>query len=198
MSRVALLDNWVMLFALLGFWFVLLDRGRHARRARATARRRRRGGRRDRHCGPGDLGRPWVIAAGVAFGAACAVKWSGLWFLAAFGDLPRRRRRPRPPPRRRAVLAHRRRAEAGPGHVPAARAGRRGRVPRVAGRAGSSPTAATTGTGPRGRQPATGCFSWVPHGTAEPLALPPVALHVPRRRARRRTRTRRTRSPGCS
>ena len=31
MSRVALLDNWVMLFALLGFWFVLLDRD-HSRR----------------------------------------------------------------------------------------------------------------------------------------------------------------------
>ena len=26
-----------------------------------------------------------MFAAGAAFGAACAVKWSGLWFLAAFG-----------------------------------------------------------------------------------------------------------------
>ena len=26
-----------------------------------------------------------MIAAGVAFGATCAVKWSGIWFLAAFG-----------------------------------------------------------------------------------------------------------------
>ena len=26
-----------------------------------------------------------MVAAGVAFGAAWAVKWSGLWFLAAFG-----------------------------------------------------------------------------------------------------------------
>jgi dolichyl-phosphate-mannose--protein O-mannosyl transferase len=29
--------------------------------------------------------RPWVVAAGVAFGAASAVKWSGVWFVAAFG-----------------------------------------------------------------------------------------------------------------
>ena len=31
MSRVALLDNWVMFFALLGFWFVLIDRDRSGR-----------------------------------------------------------------------------------------------------------------------------------------------------------------------
>src|SRR5690606_28423309 len=29
--------------------------------------------------------RPWVLAAGVAFGAATAVKWSGLYALAGFG-----------------------------------------------------------------------------------------------------------------
>lgn len=84
MSRVALLDNWIMLFALLGFWFVLLDRD-HARREleRRLADARAQG--RDPHYGPAIWARPWVVAAGLAFGAACAVKWSGAWFLAAFG-----------------------------------------------------------------------------------------------------------------
>lgn len=84
MSRVALLDNWVMLFALLGFWFVLLDRD-HARQEleRRLGEARARG--REPHYGPAIWSRPWVVAAGVAFGAACAVKWSGVWFLAAFG-----------------------------------------------------------------------------------------------------------------
>jgi dolichyl-phosphate-mannose-protein mannosyltransferase len=84
MSRVALLDNWVMFFALLGFWFVLLDRGRTGQllEQRLDAAR---GWGREPHYGPAIWARPWVVAAGVAFGAATAVKWSGLWFLAAFG-----------------------------------------------------------------------------------------------------------------
>lgn len=84
MSRVALLDNWVMLFALLGFWFVLIDRDHHRRELeRRLAEARAQG--RDPHYGPAIWARPWVVAAGLAFGAACAVKWSGAWFLAAFG-----------------------------------------------------------------------------------------------------------------
>ena len=84
MSRVALLDTWLMLFALLGFWFVLLDRDRtrHALESRLGASR---AAGLEPSYGPALWGRPWVIAAGLAFGAACAVKWSGLWFLAAFG-----------------------------------------------------------------------------------------------------------------
>ncbi len=84
MSRVALLDTWLMLFALLGFWFVLLDRDRtrHALESRLDASR---AAGLEPSYGPALWGRPWVIAAGVAFGAACSVKWSGLWFLAAFG-----------------------------------------------------------------------------------------------------------------
>ncbi|MCD2442837.1 phospholipid carrier-dependent glycosyltransferase [Agromyces sp. SYSU K20354] len=84
MSRVALLDNWLMLFTLLGFWFVLLDRDR-TRRALESRLDDSRAAGRDPSYGPALWGRPWVVAAGVAFGAACAVKWSGLWFLAAFG-----------------------------------------------------------------------------------------------------------------
>jgi len=72
MSRVALLDGMLGFFALLAFWFVLRDReamlaaidsGRLAPR----------------------WARPWLVAAGIALGAASAVKWSGAYFLAAFG-----------------------------------------------------------------------------------------------------------------
>ena len=84
MSRVALLDTWLMLFALLGFWFVLLDRDRTRRALESRLDASRAAGLEPSY-GPALWGRPWVIAAGLAFGAACSVKWSGLWFLAAFG-----------------------------------------------------------------------------------------------------------------
>ncbi|WP_400999729.1 dolichyl-phosphate-mannose--protein mannosyltransferase [Agromyces sp. GXQ0307] len=84
MSRVALLDNWVMLFCLLGFWFVLLDRSATESRLRERVAAMRAGGG-EPHWGPVIWARPWVVAAGVAFGAATAVKWSGLYFVAAFG-----------------------------------------------------------------------------------------------------------------
>lgn len=80
MSRVALLDGILTFFLLLGFWFVLLDRRRHDTRLAALVAAR----------GPADWGpvmwnRPWLIAAGAALGAASAVKWSGLYAIAAFG-----------------------------------------------------------------------------------------------------------------
>lgn len=84
MSRVALLDNWIMLFGLLGFWFVLLDRDWSASALERRVADARAAGR-EPHYGPVIWSRPWVIAAGAAFGAACAVKWSGVWFLAVFG-----------------------------------------------------------------------------------------------------------------
>ncbi|GAA2752359.1 dolichyl-phosphate-mannose--protein mannosyltransferase [Amnibacterium kyonggiense] len=82
MSRVGLLDNMVMLFALAGFACVLEDRFWAERRLGAWLMRRRRG---IGDWGPALLWRPWLIGAGVAFGLCSAVKWSGLYFLAAFG-----------------------------------------------------------------------------------------------------------------
>lgn len=80
MSRVALLDTMLALFALVGVWFVLLDRGWTRRRLDAwVARHGTRG------WGPVLFWRPWLLAASVAFGLAIGVKWSGLYFLAAFG-----------------------------------------------------------------------------------------------------------------
>ena len=78
MSRVALLDTMVMFFALLGAGAVLLDREQSATRLALWAARRRTG------WGPALWFRPWLLAAGAAFGAATAVKWNGLYFLAGF------------------------------------------------------------------------------------------------------------------
>lgn len=82
LSRVALLDISLTLFILLGFWFFLLDR-EHLRsdilRAVAT------GGDRGIVYGPVLWQRPWVFAAGLALGAATAVKWSGMYALAGLG-----------------------------------------------------------------------------------------------------------------
>jgi len=81
MSRVALLDTPLTMFILLGAYFIIRDR--QAIRSSYAAI--------PRHAnppveyGPVLWRRPWVLAAGVAFGAACAVKWSGLYVLAGFG-----------------------------------------------------------------------------------------------------------------
>jgi dolichyl-phosphate-mannose-protein mannosyltransferase len=83
MSRVALLDGILALFALLGVGAILLDREWSRVRLAAWIQRRRQAGR-DIHWGPALWNRPWLIAAGAAFGLASAVKWSGLYFLAAF------------------------------------------------------------------------------------------------------------------
>jgi dolichyl-phosphate-mannose--protein O-mannosyl transferase len=83
MSRIALLDTMVMFFALLGVGAVLLDRESFRRRLDDWIVR---SGRDARHSwGPVVWNRPWVLAAGVAFGLATSVKWSGLYFLAIFG-----------------------------------------------------------------------------------------------------------------
>jgi len=84
LSRVALLDNSVMFFALLGFGAVLLDRDWHATRLAAWLAERRHADD-DSAWGPTIWWRPWLLAAGLAFGLTSAVKWSGFYFLAAFG-----------------------------------------------------------------------------------------------------------------
>ncbi|MCW4386392.1 phospholipid carrier-dependent glycosyltransferase [Salinibacterium sp. SYSU T00001] len=83
MSRIALLDNALMLFALLGFLFVLLDRRQSRERLERWMLRCEKHGR-PLDWGPALWARPWLVAAGLAFGLATAVKWSGLYFLAVF------------------------------------------------------------------------------------------------------------------
>jgi dolichyl-phosphate-mannose-protein mannosyltransferase len=72
-SRTALLDGVLMFWVLAAFGCLVVDRDR-ARALLADGRSR--------------LGlRPWRVAAGVCLGAACATKWSGLYYVAAFGLL---------------------------------------------------------------------------------------------------------------
>jgi dolichyl-phosphate-mannose--protein O-mannosyl transferase len=82
MSRLALLDVFVGLWVACGVACLVADRD-WARARFATAVDNVTG------WGPvrGLLLRPWRIAAGVCFGAACGTKWSGLYALAAFAAL---------------------------------------------------------------------------------------------------------------
>ena len=80
MSRVALLDGILTFFILLAFLFVLYDRRRVVPLIERSVPDVV-----DPFTGPVFWRRPWLIAAGVTLGAASAVKWSGLYALAAFG-----------------------------------------------------------------------------------------------------------------
>ncbi|WP_438352436.1 dolichyl-phosphate-mannose--protein mannosyltransferase [Microbacterium sp. CJ88] len=84
LSRVALLDVFLAFFVLLAFWFVVLDRRRHTARLTAAVAARAEGSGAV-SLGPVYWNRPWLIAAGAALGAATAVKWSGLYAIAAIG-----------------------------------------------------------------------------------------------------------------
>lgn len=84
MSRVALLDTPLLFFVLLGFLFVLKDRDRTMARIAQTVAARYEGDQ-PPLWGPILWNRPWIVAAGAALGAACAVKWSGVWALAGLG-----------------------------------------------------------------------------------------------------------------
>jgi len=83
MSRTALLDNSLMLFTLLGFGAVLLDRWQSADRLSGWLAARTDAAR-STDWGPTLWWRPWLVTAGLLFGLASAVKWSGIYFLAVF------------------------------------------------------------------------------------------------------------------
>lgn len=82
-SRTALLDVFLALFVLLGFWALLRDR--QASRARLARRIGRDPDVLVRRWGPPGGPRWWLVAAGVALGVAAGVKWSGFYAAAAFG-----------------------------------------------------------------------------------------------------------------
>ncbi|UUT35613.1 dolichyl-phosphate-mannose--protein mannosyltransferase [Microbacterium elymi] len=81
LSRVSLLDIFLTFFSVLAVLFLVYDHEWHrirlARRLGADPERS--------PWGPVLWGRPWLLAAGAAAGAATAVKWSGLYTLAAIG-----------------------------------------------------------------------------------------------------------------
>ncbi|MEV0195120.1 phospholipid carrier-dependent glycosyltransferase [Nonomuraea sp. NPDC050691] len=82
LSRTALLDIFLMFWVLAGFACLVADRDWARGRLAAWC---------ETHpltsYGPRLGLRPWRIAAGVCLGAACAVKWSGIFFLVAFAVL---------------------------------------------------------------------------------------------------------------
>ncbi|MFQ1003593.1 dolichyl-phosphate-mannose--protein mannosyltransferase [Modestobacter sp. SSW1-42] len=80
LGRIGLLDVFLQLFVLSAVACLVVDRDQVRRRVRASA------GRVGAHgfaLGP----RGWRLAAGLLFGAACSVKWSGVYFLAFFAVL---------------------------------------------------------------------------------------------------------------
>jgi|tagenome__1003787_1003787.scaffolds.fasta_scaffold20930692_2 dolichyl-phosphate-mannose-protein mannosyltransferase len=77
LSRVGLLDVFLQLFVVSAVMCLVVDRDKVRQRIRE------RGEGVGFRLGP----RGWRIAAGVLFGAACAVKWSGIYFLAFFAIL---------------------------------------------------------------------------------------------------------------
>jgi len=76
LSRVALLDGFLTMFVVLGAIFVWRDH-ESVLRAFSTIRA-------PRPLGPLLWRRPWLLAAALTFGASSAVKWSGVYPLAAF------------------------------------------------------------------------------------------------------------------
>ncbi|MER7502120.1 phospholipid carrier-dependent glycosyltransferase [Nonomuraea pusilla] len=81
LSRAALLDVFLMFWVLCGFACLVADRdaARNALAARTAAAREA--------YGPPLGVRWWRLAGGACLGAACAVKWSGVFFLVAFAVL---------------------------------------------------------------------------------------------------------------
>ncbi|GAA4491267.1 dolichyl-phosphate-mannose--protein mannosyltransferase [Microbacterium panaciterrae] len=83
LSRIGLLDGILTFFLLLGFLFLLYDRRRTMPRLQDRAFHER--GDEPTLWGRVLWRRPWLLATGIALGAACAIKWSGVYVLAAAG-----------------------------------------------------------------------------------------------------------------
>lgn len=83
-GRMGMLDIFLAFFVLAAFGCLLLDRDQVRRRlATAVAE----GWATESRYGPRLGFRWWRFACGISLGLACGVKWSGLWFVAAFGLL---------------------------------------------------------------------------------------------------------------
>ncbi|GAB4082632.1 phospholipid carrier-dependent glycosyltransferase [Modestobacter muralis] len=80
LGRIGLLDVFLQLFVLSAVACLVVDRDAVRQRVRDSADRVGTSGF---ALGP----RGWRLAAGLMFGAACSVKWSGVYFLAFFGLL---------------------------------------------------------------------------------------------------------------
>lgn len=83
-SRMGMLDIFLAFFVLLAFGCLLLDRDQVRARLAASVRE---GWADESPYGPRLGFRWWRFAAGVSLGLACGTKWSGIFFIAAFGVL---------------------------------------------------------------------------------------------------------------
>ena len=86
-SRTALLDQFLMLWVLVAFGCLVMDREQARRRLAARVAEIVDAGGTVARYGPRLGFRWWRLAAGVSLGLACGTKWSGLWFVAVFGIL---------------------------------------------------------------------------------------------------------------
>ena len=84
-ARTSLLDPFLMVFVLAAFGALLIDRDRFREHLALTAARMQLVSEAPPPLGASGGLRPWRILAGALLGAACAVKWSGLYFVAVFG-----------------------------------------------------------------------------------------------------------------
>lgn len=88
-SRTSLLDIFLMFWVLMAFAALLLDRDSGRRRLAAKLSELLLGRQPPSNWallyGPWILWRPWRLAAGICLGLAIGTKWSGLFYLAAFG-----------------------------------------------------------------------------------------------------------------
>ena len=84
-ARTSLLDPFLMVFALAAFGALLVDRDRFRERLALAAARMHLAAETPPTLGVSGGLRPWRLLAGVMLGMACAVKWSGLYFVAVFG-----------------------------------------------------------------------------------------------------------------
>lgn len=84
-SRTSLLDIFLSFFVLAAFAALLVDRERSRVRLAHLVAAARADGRPLGAVGPGLGLRPWRLLAGVLLGLAVGTKWSGLFYLAAFG-----------------------------------------------------------------------------------------------------------------
>ncbi|WP_295035723.1 dolichyl-phosphate-mannose--protein mannosyltransferase, partial [uncultured Microbacterium sp.] len=83
LSRIGLLDGILTFFIVLGILFLVYDRQRVMPRLEDRTSHER--GDAPTLWGRVFWGRPWVVLAGLALGAATSVKWSGAYVLAAAG-----------------------------------------------------------------------------------------------------------------
>lgn len=83
-SRMGMLDIFLALFVVAAFGCLVVDREQMRERLAVAVRE---GFINNSAFGPWIGFRWWRFGAGVMLGAACGIKWSGIWYIAAFGLL---------------------------------------------------------------------------------------------------------------